>query len=91
MVGSQYFRIVRFDSRRSNDHICTADLIGLMPRLITAEDVGATIGQFIAIEMKRPGWNYTGNGREAAQQAFLALVLSKGGEARFSTGGLLGW
>ena len=39
-----------------------------------------------SIECKHPAWNYTGKGREQAQQAYLSLVASKGGIAQFSTG-----
>ena len=74
------------DSEKMNSRIKSADLVGIMPRVITPEDVGTTIGQFFAVEAKQPGWNYTGRGREAAQQAFLSLVLQKGGLAQFSTG-----
>lgn len=85
-------RMVRYglanDSHQLNSVIKSSDLIGVMPRLITPELVGTTIGQFIAVECKRPGWNYTGNGREVQQQAFLSVVMGKGGLAQFSTGGV---
>lgn len=83
-------RMVRYglanDSHQLNSVIKSSDLIGVMPRLITPELVGTTIGQFIAVECKRPGWHYTGKGREAQQQAFLAVVSGKGGITQFSTG-----
>lgn len=83
-------RIIRYglanDSHQLNEIIKSADLIGIMPRLITDQMVGSTIGQFMAVECKHPGWSYSGKGREGAQQAFLALVASKGGIAQFSTG-----
>ena len=85
-------RMVRYglanDSHQLNSVIKSSDLIGVMPRLITPELVGTTIGQFIAVECKRPGWNYTGKGREVQQQAFLTAVMAKGGAAEFSTGGV---
>lgn len=74
------------DSAKMNERIKSADVIGILPRIVTLEDVGATIGQFIAIEAKAPGWEYRGGGREAAQMAFLSLVQRKGGKAQFSTG-----
>jgi hypothetical protein len=48
--------------------------------------VGSVIAQFAAIEVKRPGWIYTGTGREKAQANWLALIASLGGYAIFSTG-----
>lgn len=83
-------RIVRYglanDSHQLNSVIKSSDLIGVMPRTITPGMVGTTIGQFIAVECKRPGWNYTGKGREVQQQAYHAVVMDKGGLAQFSTG-----
>jgi len=83
-------RIIRYglanDSHQLNDVFKSSDLIGVMPRLITQEMVGAVIGQFLAIECKKPSWNYTGKGRELAQQAYLSLCASKGAIAQFSTG-----
>ncbi len=74
------------DSHKLNDAIKSSDLIGIMPRLITSDMIDTVVGQFVAIECKRPGWLYTGKGRESAQQAYLALVSAKGGLAQFSTG-----
>ena len=83
-------RVVRYglcnDSHQLNDMFKSADLIGVMPRLITPQMVGSTIGQFLAVEVKTPGWSYKGAGREVQQQAYLSLVASKGGIAQFSTG-----
>jgi len=76
------------DSHRLNQVIKSSDLILAIPRPITQEMVGTTIAQFGAVEEKKPGWHYTGKGRESAQQAYLSLVLSVGGFATFSTGGL---
>ncbi len=76
------------DSERLNRVVKSSDLILAIPRQIRPQDVGTTIAQFGAVETKRPGWSYTGNGREAAQAAFLALVRNAGGFATFSTGGL---
>ena len=83
-------RIVRYglcnDSHQLNAMFKSSDLIGVMPRLITPQMVGSTIGQFLAVEVKTPNWNYKGKGREVQQQAYLSLVASKGGIAQFSTG-----
>lgn len=85
-------RIVRYglanDSHQLNSVVKSSDLIGVLPRNITPDMVGTTIGQFVAVECKRPGWHFTGKGREEAQQAFLSLVLQRGGVAQFSTGGV---
>lgn len=83
-------RVVRYglanDSPRLNKRIKSSDLILAIPRVITAEMVGQKIAQFGAIEVKRPGWHYTGAGREAGQAAWLALITQAGGYATFSSG-----
>ena len=83
-------RIIRYglcnDSPQLNAIFKSSDLIGVMPRLITQQMVGSTIGQFIAVEVKTPDWVYKNKGREVQQQAFLTLVANKGGNAQFSTG-----
>jgi hypothetical protein len=58
--------------------LCTgsADLIGLRPVVVTAPMVGATLAQFIALEVKGPRGRVT-----AEQERFLAFVRSKGGLA----------
>lgn len=74
-------RIVRFglanDSAAVNRTIKSSDLIGIKPG-----------GQFWCREIKAPGWTYTGTDREQAQLRFIQLVLSQGGDAAFSVGGL---
>jgi len=74
------------DSTELNDEIKSSDLILAIPRLITPEMVGTTMAQFGSVECKKPGWKYTGKEQEPAQAAWLALVASFGGYARFSTG-----
>lgn len=71
------------ESPAMNKVIKSADLIGIRPVLIGPEHVGETIGKFMSIECKEEGWHFTGTPREEAQQAWAALVLSLGGEARF--------
>ena len=75
------------DSHQLNERFKSSDLIGLVRHLVTPADVGRTIGRFIAIEVKRPGWQYSGSGREVAQTRFIELVKSYGGLAQFATGG----
>lgn len=74
------------DSAQMNSTIKSSDLILAIPRVITPAMVGTTIAQFGAVECKAHGWQFTGKGREGAQQAWLALIESIGGYARFSTG-----
>lgn len=77
------------DSKEMNKVIKSADLIGLRPVLILPEHVGSTIGQFVSIEAKHPGWKPGEDPvREKAQTAWAGLIRSKGGLAVFSTGGL---
>ena len=76
------------DSAKLNERVKSSDLILAIPRVIRPADVGATIAQFGAVETKRPGWAFTGKGREAGQAAWLALIKKVGGYACFSTGEL---
>jgi hypothetical protein len=72
------------ESKRVNACLKSSDLIGIRPVLITPEHMGQTIGQFVAIETKAPGWKLTpGDKRGQAQQAFGLLVKSLGGFFRF--------
>lgn len=74
------------ESKAMNAAFKSSDLIGIRPVLIGQEHVGKTIGQFVAREIKAPGWTYKAKGREAAQRKFIEFILSKGGDAAFSTG-----
>jgi hypothetical protein len=69
------------DSGPLNARIKSADLIGIRPRVIVPPDVGTTIGQFLSVECKAPGWIYRGTDRERAQMRWAALVVSMGGIA----------
>jgi hypothetical protein len=84
-------RMIRYglanDSARINKVLKSSDLIGVMPTLITPDMVGHYAGLFTSIEVKKPGWHYRGGDHEAAQLAWMQLILSLGGIAGFSTGG----
>ncbi len=74
------------DSEAVNKVIKSGDLIGIKRVTITPAHVGHVIGQFYSVEVKRPGWKYSGTGREAAQLKWASLVTAMGGCAHFSTG-----
>lgn len=65
------------DSSKLNKLIKSSDLIGINDR-----------GQFVAREVKKPGWRYTGTERERAQLNFIELINAMGGDAKFTTGEL---
>lgn len=82
-------RPVRFglanDSPAMNDALKSGDLIGIRRVVITQQHVGYAIGQFVSRECKPEGWQFTGSEREVAQQAWMNLVVSLGGDAAFAT------
>jgi hypothetical protein len=73
------------ESQRMNEAVKSADLIGIRPVRITAQHVGAVIGQFVSRECKHGGWRYAGTGHEKAQLKWAEVVLSLGGDAAFCT------
>ena len=83
-------RFIRFglanESAKINVHFKSADLIGITPHKVTSEDVGYTHGIFTSIEVKAPGWKFTGTDREKAQTQWAQLVTMFGGRAMFATG-----
>lgn len=83
-------RLVRYglanDSAPVNKRLKSSDLIGLRPFVIQPEHVGRLFGQFVAREVKEPGWTFRGDDRETAQQTFIHLVQTNGGDAAFATG-----
>ena len=74
------------ESKQMNERIKSSDLIGVEPVLIIPEMVGCTLGRFIAIETKKPGWVFSGTSREIGQRSFHELVMSRGGIGYFTTG-----
>lgn len=91
-VGATYTQeggFLRFglcnESKNMNASIKSADLIGIRRVDITQEYVGCSIGQFVAREVKAPGWKFHNTKRERAQLQFLTLVAMMGGDARFAS------
>lgn len=75
------------DSKKLNKSIKSADLIGIEPVLILEKHLGTTIGRFVSIECKAPGWRYNPNdAHQVAQAQWLKIITSKGGRAAFSSG-----
>lgn len=76
------------DSAKMNDRIKSSDLIGIRRKVITPAMVGSVVGIFTARECKREGWVLRpSDKRAAAQQTFINLINSYGGDAAFATGG----
>lgn len=67
------------DARPLHAGLCkgSSDLIGLHRRTITQDDVGKTIAQFVALEIKTPTGRLT-----TEQQWFLEFIQQAGGIAR---------
>ncbi len=72
------------DSNKLNKSIKSSDLIGIYPLIIIPEHVGMTLGIFLAREIKKSDWQYSGTEEEQAQLKFLKLVASFGGDAAFA-------
>lgn len=72
------------ESKPMNMHIKSGDLIGIRPVTITMDMVGKTIGQFVSREAKHGNWQYKGTEREIAQQRWIDLINSMGGDAAFA-------
>lgn len=69
---------------KMNKVMKSADLIGIRPVDITPQHVGTRIGQFLSVEVKAPGWKFSGDEHEAAQANWAKLVLALGGHAIFT-------
>lgn len=83
-------RMIRYglgnDSSKLNAAFKSSDLIGIYPVVITPELLGRTIGMFMAIEVKAPGWKFReSDERAVAQKNFGDWVTAHGGYFRFVT------
>lgn len=82
--------MVRFglcnDTAALNKKFKSSDVIGINNAPITQAMVGLPRGQFVAREVKKEGWVYTGTPREVAQLNFGQLVIAKGGDFAFTNG-----
>lgn len=72
------------ESKKQNEIIKSADLIGIEPVLITQLHVGYTFGRFISVEVKEEVWQWSGDDHEQAQLRWAEHVISKGGRALFA-------
>lgn len=70
-------------SPEQNDKFKSSDRIAIMPVTITPEMVGKTVGVFVAVEMKKHPWKYTGKDREEGQKNFIDYINTRGGIAFF--------
>ena len=73
------------DSKQANARRKSSDFIGVKPVLITQEMVGQIIGQFVAIEIKKPGWVYRATKKELAQYEFFVKIARYGAIGQFAT------
>jgi hypothetical protein len=81
-------RLIRFglgnESPALNARWKSSDLIGILPVVVQPSHVGKTLGVFLAVETKKPGWRLTpGDKRGQAQAAFLQSVRGFGGVGGF--------
>lgn len=88
MLVDEHGTPVRFGlcnrTKDENKRMKSSDLIGFRRLLITQKMVGSTVAQFAVREVKKPGWHYTGKGREVAQKSFIDFVNANGGDAAFA-------
>jgi|SRR5208337_4065074 len=92
-VGATYTKDNRFlryglanDSAHVNQNLKSSDLIGINPVTVTLDMVGKTVGIFMSREVKTSNWKYRDTEREKAQLAWITLITSLGGDAKFTRG-----
>lgn len=66
-------------SQKINNVMKSSDYIGIKTVIITPDMVGSKIGQFMAIEMKRPDWHMTPSDKRAQAQATFGVVVENAG------------
>lgn len=74
------------DTKELGERVRSSDLIGIRPVIITPDMVGTTLGQFVAREIKKEKWKFTGTEREVGQLTFGEIVTSLGGDFKFWNG-----
>lgn len=84
-------RLVRFGLGNESPALSarwkSSDLIGILPLSVQPSHVGRTLGVFLAVETKKPGWHLTpGDKRGQSQAAFLQSVRGFGGVGGFCCG-----
>lgn len=87
-MTDQTGRLIRFglgnESPALNARWKSSDLIGVLPVVVQPSHVGKTLGVFLAVETKKPGWHLTpGDKRGQAQAAFIQSVRGFGGVGGF--------
>lgn len=81
-------RLIRFglghESAALSARWKSADLVGVLPVTVGPQHVGQTLGLFLAVETKKPGWALRpSDKRGQAQAAFLRSVRAFGGVGGF--------
>jgi hypothetical protein len=74
------------ESPAQNASMKSSDIIGIKPTAILPEHVGRIAGIFYARECKPSNWKRPSDDREIAQQRFIFLINSLGGDAAFHNG-----
>jgi hypothetical protein len=66
-----------------NERVKSSDLVGIWPVLVQPQHLNTIIGMFVSMEIKRPGWVYSGTPDEVAQNKWHEIVVAAGGWSRF--------